>query len=205
MKRPALVDVCKFPAFSLRRPVSALLVEALAYHCTYHHTSALHVNHLVFLHTYLFGVFVLFAASGSAAVVATVAVLYACYTVLLLRAAWCAMLPYAAFVQALAMLAWEESQRFGWSPATTCAVALATILASFASQLVGHTWFEEFVAPPSLAHGLLAAPPLEYLCLLARLGWPASTALHHVVDEKVKQLRARARALAEGQYCSTDM
>ena len=67
----------------------------MTFHLVYHYTLPLHLNHLVFLHTYLLGVLVCISSGGVWSAVWAAAATYAAYAVLLAR--WAA-LPYAAVV-----------------------------------------------------------------------------------------------------------
>lgn len=195
-----VVAVCTFPPVAaLLGPAEPLLIDALTYHRTYHHSRALHYNHLLFLHTYLFGTFLLLAAAGQL-VVAAGSLVYASYTLLLTRAALPSMLTYCAFLLALAGIAWHVSLRCGGPASTVAWTATGIIIGSFACQLVGHAWHEAFVAPPALAHGFLAAPPLEVLVLMERLG--VQPTLHGAVLRRVRELRTEAfRQLERVKEC----
>ena len=70
-------------------------------------------------------------------------------------------------------------------------VDLGIVLGSFVMQILGHCMFEEFHSPPNLAHGFIAAPLLEFVSLVFRLGF-----LHDLrveVDREVEKIRNDAR------------
>ena len=58
-------------------------------------------------------------------------------------------------------------------------------------QILGHCMFEEFHSPPNLLHGFVAAPLLEFVSLVFRLGFLAE--LRVEVDREVEKIRADAR------------
>ena len=187
-----VVDVCRFPSLRLAGDAESLLRNALRFHLTYHSSLSLHANHLLFLHSYVFGLFALFASPRSMPVFAIGTLLFIAFAIWLIRVIGIWVLPYALWLAALARLACEVvwSWSGGIPPITSALISLAVILVSFVAQLIGHALFEEFVAPPSLCHGFLAAPPLEYVCLLLRLG--LLPRLNALVSCQAAALRARA-------------
>lgn len=145
-------------------------LNATAYHMTFHHSVPLQINHVIFLHTYLLGVLFLSAMGGW--ITLTVAAFpFAFYAVFIIRPyLW--GLVYAACIAAIAFSAFLlerelESYEFtnNW---ILCMAGLTIILFSFGCQLLGHYFHEEFVAPPNLCHGFIAAPALEIQSLLVR-------------------------------------
>ena len=82
-------ELVRFPPLPLR--------DALVYHLVYHHTLALHINHLIFLHTYLFGMLLLLSSSTLWPVLASASAMYACYILTLTHAVGLLLvLPYIA-------------------------------------------------------------------------------------------------------------
>lgn len=154
-------------ATELRRFDARSLRAALVYHRVYHYTASLHANHLVFLHSYLLGVFLLLASPAAPQpwLLVCGSCAYIGYVVWLTRDVISLMPPYVVLLAGIAAAAW----RLGDLLADVCALgdwlvplaAVALILGSFIAQLLGHAAHEAFFAPPSLQHGFLAAPPLE--------------------------------------------
>jgi len=147
----------------------------MLYHRIYHHSLELHMNHLMFLHTYLFGIYFIVASADQIIILAAVAGLFGLYVCLLGRSILLWMVPYLIFaVGGLPFGAWSLhlmlSQQWGWPCWGQLALGASVVLASFSCQLLGHWLHELFNAPPSLMHGFLAAPVLEYISLLWRLG-----------------------------------
>lgn len=166
----------------------------MLYHVTYHCTTALHVNHLIFLHTLLFGMWLSFSAAGLWELLVAAVALFVAY-ICLLFAAHRPLLasPYCLFVSLLATGAWflREALARSLQPWQVLLIGLGIILASFTVQLYGHAKYEEFEAPPNLWHGFVAAPILEYASLLFRLG--ALTEMKQGVMQEAEAARAEAR------------
>lgn len=74
----------------------------------------------------------------------------------------------------LALLACDDltsaSKDAPWHWAEVLALGFGLIIASFMCQLVGHARYEKYSAPPHLFHGFVAAPILEFVSLVFRLG-----------------------------------
>lgn len=182
--------------------VTGSLFAALRYHRVYHYSLALQLNHLVFLHTYLAGVLLLLAAAsqalcGGPLILVLSSATYVAFVGAFLRVPGAAA-PYCALLVALAAGAWElHSWLAAASPvaapwwAEPWAVGAGIVLGSLSCQLVGHALHEEFLAPPAPVHGFFAAPPLEWLSLLCRLG--ARPALLNGLEAAVDEVRQRAR------------
>ena len=174
------------------------LESSMVYHLIYHHSLALHLNHLLLLNTYLFGVFLAFAGTGLWPILAAVAGLYATYAVALTR---CVALPYAVVVGGLASAAWfvvdaactPESELRTWH---FVGVGVGVVLVSLLLQLAGHAAHEHFQAPPLLKHGFVSAPVLEYMSLVFRMGLLPDVAAR--VHQQVDRARADAGPLLHG-------
>eukprot|EP00662_Eupelagonemidae_sp_cell21_P037761 gene37761-10267_t len=91
------------PSTELTRFDPCDLHRGMVYHRVYHYSLALHLNHLAFLNTYLFGVAVLLAASRLWEVPAGVGGCYAVWMVAVTRGR---ALPYAAVVGGIGYGAW---------------------------------------------------------------------------------------------------
>lgn len=168
------------------------LHSSLVYHLVYHRSIALHVNHLIFLNSYLFGVLLCAASTGGKSgdiVCGALTGIYASYVLLLTKGYG---VPYVIFVSALALSArtfrlWIDTylDRTYVPPV----VGICIVLLSFSSQLLGHRLHEEIIAAPNLFHGFVAAPVLEYMSLLLRIGILPETITRGVLIE-VDALRA---------------
>lgn len=176
-RQPPIPHVLGFDALSV--------TSAMHYHLCYHHSTPLHYNHLVFLNTYVFGVLLACASvsTTSCLPVCFVACAFASYPLLLAlkppHAATMApyfapcVAPYAAFCCVMGWGAWALADTMagaGAGPSSVALAGLGIVLGSFAAQLCGHARWETFAAPPHLFHGFFAAPTLEYISLLFRLG-----------------------------------
>lgn len=166
------------------------LESSMVYHLIYHNSLAIHVNHMFFLNTYLFGVFLIVASFGLWQLVFAVAALYALYAVVLTRGM---AAPYAAIViSGLAAGAWFlVDTTTSFDNRYYAFIGLGVVLVSFVLQLIGHAVHEEFNAQPLLKHGFVSAPVLEYVSFVFRLGWCPAT--YTVVATTVDRVRAEAR------------
>jgi uncharacterized membrane protein YGL010W len=111
-------------------------------------------------------------------------------------------MPYAAFVGGAGYGCWELSQwlcaAHGWAQWQVTLLGLGTVLASFTFQLVGHALHEDFSAPPLLFHGFVAAPLLEYMSLVFRIGGlPTLRADVFRAVEKIRNASPDASSRAE--------
>jgi hypothetical protein len=192
----------------------------LVYHLTYHHSLGIHVNHLVFLNAYLLAVLTLldgtdallgFPALLPAGTRVLPAALVAALCMYALRLGGVRSVPYCAFVAALGWIAtarmpgllqelggYHENDNGDDGPSQQAARASAgagfgLMLAAFMCQLAGHALFEVFQAPPSLMHGFFAAPVLEWLALLGRLGLMPQSVMQDV-SRRVKAIRTTSSA-----------
>ena len=116
---------------------------------------------------------------------------YAAYALLLTRGA---ALPYVGVIAGLCFAAWEvRGAILALADGSAYSVALVgtgIVLTSFTAQLLGHALHERFQAPPLLMHGFVAAPVLEFVSLLFRLG--ALPELYAEVLAEVASVRAEA-------------
>jgi len=72
--------------------------------------------------------------------------------------------------------------------------SFGVILGSFMAQIAGHVMCEDYQAPPSLMHGFVAAPILETVSLMLRLGLLSSD--DQDVWKEVDEIRHRAAQLS---------
>ena len=175
------------------------LKQWMVYHRTFHHTFALHINHLIFLNTYLFGVSLLLNTISPYAVIPAFAA-YSLWAMNLMssRNHFAEVLTGALYVCIIAGMAvgayfWNEHmmQKLESELWKKILIDVGIVLGSFAMQILGHCMFEEFHSPPNLIHGFIAAPLLEFVSLVFRLGF--LTELRVEVDREVEKIRADAR------------
>jgi len=188
--------LCQKPETEVTRFDCVNLKSAMVFHRIYHYSFGLHVNHLLFLNTYLFGLLFLVASFGHLWVFVIASLAYVVYLVLLTRLVIFHLLPYILFLFGLACAAWElriSAANSGFCVWEVAVAGVCLMLASFAFQLAGHWIHEVFNAPPSLMHGFVAAPVLEYVSLLWRLGYGGT--LHEEVLNEVEAVRSRALQL----------
>lgn len=189
--------ICSKPVTEVTQFSPWTLHEAMLYHRIYHYSFGLHVNHLVLLNSYMFGMFLLLASLGYSSLVVASLGCYALYVVALCldyKYTMMLVLPYLVFLCCLAHGAWSVQEYLSkhgslerWLIASS---ALGIVFSSFALQLIGHWLHEVFNAPPSLMHGFISAPVLEYVSLMWRLGFDAEESSG--VLRKVEEIRERA-------------
>jgi hypothetical protein len=154
------------------------LYGAVIYHLVYHYSLSLHVNHLVFLHTYGIGIGVLTFSLSTHYISFLILFLYCIYILLLSSSGLknfkdlsygllyiitvIILQVFAVFVIAKAVNEFKKIE--------IAALGLLIILISFMMQLIGHCLHEKFATEPHLVHGFIAAPFLEFISLLIRCG-----------------------------------
>lgn len=166
------------------------LETALVYHRVFHYSLGIHVNHLVFLNTYLLGIFV---ALGSVhgAVLGVVALALSAHAFELAGA--CVAAPFAVQVAGLVLVA-ESAQNALDAGIGAMTMGLAVALASLLAQVAGHAVFEELrPLRPAPLHGLVCAPFLESVALQFRLGFGSKLAER--VEARVAKIRPQALQL----------
>jgi uncharacterized membrane protein YGL010W len=174
------------------------LKQWMVYHRTFHHTFALHINHLIFLNSYLFGVSLLLNTISPYAVIPVFAA-YSLYAMNLMssRSHFQEVLTgalYICIVGCIAVGAYFCNEHLMTELGKTwkkIMVDVGIILGSFMMQILGHCLFEEFHAPPDLIHGFVAAPLLEFVSLVFRLGFLRDLCVE--VNTEVQKVRADAR------------
>jgi hypothetical protein len=166
------------------------LRPALTYHLVFHYSLSLHINHLIFLHTYELGAFI-FLTSLHPVLSLAAAVLSSIYISHIHRRSTCPAVPcftwlIVVLLEGLALIVVDSCRS---DPASLCANAnsyrwltlcslnaywpaestpvlqgamlgVALMLSSFIFQLIGHRLCEDLVSPPRMFHGLVAAPIL---------------------------------------------
>lgn len=127
--------------------------KALLYHLVYHYSIFTHINHLILLNVYLAAVLSLAGTIGGA----TIGAILGVYAIFLGEHL---SIPYLGVLYGL----YRISIFIDWN----IWYKLVVIPVSLILQLLGHWIFEDYQAPPSLIHGFIAAPILEWLALVKR-------------------------------------
>eukprot|EP00928_Gymnodinium_smaydae_P089765 TRINITY_DN73678_c0_g1_i1.p1 TRINITY_DN73678_c0_g1~~TRINITY_DN73678_c0_g1_i1.p1 ORF type:complete len:213 (+),score=35.09 TRINITY_DN73678_c0_g1_i1:67-705(+) len=180
------------------------LHSSMLYHLIYHFSCAIHVNHLFFLNSYLFGVFLMVSSVGFWQAVAAVLLLYGSYMVKLFAGHGVLYaLPYMSFVAGIGVGAWFLSENLLFPLMNRSEIALigfGIVMGSFSVQLFGHARYEEFSAPPDLFHGFVAAPVLEYVSSLFHSGAMADKYTELMGEVVAVRNRARDAHSIEGRH-----
>ena len=151
------------------------LYGAILYHLVYHYSLSLHINHLVFLHTYGIGIGVL--TLGVSSFLSFLILFSYCIYILLLSSSGLkknkgllyGLLYIGSFVTVQIFAVYSIAEAVNeFQKIETVALGLLIILVSFMMQLVGHCLHENFATEPHLVHGFIAAPFLEFISLLIR-------------------------------------
>lgn len=148
--------------------------RALFYHLVFHHSTPLHINHMIFLHTNFI----------SLVLVTVIFSMYACVIIRPLH--FTALYTLGILVLAAVAFVFEAylSSTYDLQKWAIGAIGGGVVLASFVCQLLGHALYEDFTASPNLIHGFLAAPILEFQCFLYR--WKLSNPAEYVlISEEV--------------------
>jgi hypothetical protein len=141
---------------------------AILYHSTFHYTFNLHINHMIFLHTYLFGLLLLCSCGGWIPLI-VIDAMYIIYAWKLIQPHAYAI-AYSLFLCAIGFVAkfflFIMESEYDYEVWEVVIIGVGIIIVSFMCQLYGHHRYEDYTAPPSLTHGLFAAPILEFQCFL---------------------------------------
>merc|ERR1712007_180715 len=120
------------------------LESSMVYHLVYHYSLLIHINHLIFLNTYLFGVFLTVASTSFWPLVAIVVGFYAFYAMILLPTTATAV-PYTLFLGGLATAAWslvdatsDSSSLLYMQSWHYTFIGLGVVIVSLLAQIVGH-------------------------------------------------------------------
>lgn len=138
--------------------------KALVYHMTFHFSLELHINHMIFLHSYMFGIFTISSLGGWLSLFMA-ALPFLLYTIFIIKPVIGAGF-YICVVSGLAVAAEVFGNYIATSDWMTAVIGLGIVLISFCCQLAGHAFYEDYFAPPALLHGFIAAPILEFQCFL---------------------------------------
>lgn len=162
--------------------------QAIAYHLLFHSSLGIQINHLIFLHTYLLGVFILSSCDWITFFLSMSP--FMLYASLIIRP-WHYCVLYNLFILIIATVGmWINLYLLGsvylWE---TVVISLVIILFSFICQLVGHYLFEKIQAPPSLLHGFIAAPILEFQSFLMRMNVVDDERYYDSIRDDVKRKR----------------
>jgi uncharacterized membrane protein YGL010W len=135
--------------------------SAMLYHLVYHYSIAIHLNHLIFLNAYVFGVLGLCTSAGGWISMCILAGIFSIYVLCLCKVSFGSL--YILVIWILVFLANKVSNSIPvWG-------FVMIVFGSIAMQLLGHWLFEDFQAPPDIVHGLIAAPVLEFSGFFYRL------------------------------------
>mmetsp|Transcript_9626 Transcript_9626/g.14489 ORF Transcript_9626/g.14489 Transcript_9626/m.14489 type:complete len:197 (+) Transcript_9626:3-593(+) len=163
--------------------------SALCYHVVFHYSIEIQINHLIFLHTYILGLFMVACCGGFIAVLGVMFPLVI-YSLIVIRPLVCFIM-YVTWLCGLAILGYilDDILRdvFLLNSWQLLLSGVGVVLISFACQLLGHYYHEEYAAPPNLIHGFIAAPILEYQLLLMRVGLADQNMLASIVVEATSQ------------------
>jgi hypothetical protein len=174
--------------------------KALTYHRVFHYSVQLQFNHLIFLHTYLLGIGVIVATGGwtLSIAVAAVYIAYSCFSIRPLFGAICySVIVLAIFCVGSILNLYLHSTLTTW---TVAFVGVGIVLASFLLQLLGHYFHEEFFAPPSLMHGLVAAPSLEAQWLLLIILYRKTEEYNIIMEEVLNSRKLLAADKSKLEY-----
>ena len=157
------------PGYSTFSPMDTWR-RCIIYHLIYHHTLSLHLNHLLLLHTYVLGIFVV-AISIHLYFLFSVVSLFCIFEVTFARCTIHGWSHALLVVVPLGLLAWTAATQLVplQSLGTKIFCGFFLSLISLLLQVAGHHAWEEFEAPPQTLHGLLAAPVLEWTSMWLRL------------------------------------
>lgn len=133
------------------------------YHMTFHFSKRIHINHAIFGHLYLLGVFLLFDAINWIANVIVCAI-YCALFLFIFRfniIAWI----YAVIIALVAFSAHALHEYYlsNMDEYVAFIVGGSCVIFSLLSQQIGHLIHEKYKAPISLFHGFVAAPFLEFM------------------------------------------
>jgi len=146
--------------------------DAILYHKTFHFSFGLHINHMIFLHTYLFGLFLLCACGGWIPLI-LFDISYIVYAWKLVQPRFYAMV-YVIILCGIGFAAksflFMMETEYDYELWQMLIIGGGIILFSFVCQLYGHHHCEKYTAPPALFHGLFAAPILEFQSFLYWFG-----------------------------------
>lgn len=166
--------------------------RALFYHLMFHHSTSLHINHMIFLHTFLFGA--LLCSSTNIISLVLITVIFAMYASVIIRPLLFTAI-YILGILILSLTAFyleaylSSSSTYELKKWVIAVIGGGIVLTSFMFQLLGHALYEELVAPPNLIHGFLAAPILEFQCFLYRWDMGNTTTEYLSITDEVKQGR----------------
>eukprot|EP01084_Bolivina_argentea_P104615 187309_1 len=146
------------------------MTSLMYYHMSFHHSIWIHINHAIFCHIYLFGIFLLLTSvHWIANVIGCVLYIILFFFIFKLNiVSWI----YAPVVSVIAFTAYWMHQ-FYFKPSNFSEVSYnqyipyifsgSFILFALLNQEIGHLLFELFLPQMSLYHGFIAAPFLEFM------------------------------------------
>lgn len=143
------------------------------YHMTYHHSKSIHLNHLIFLHIYLFGLFLNLVAIDKIGYVASICILLYCILNLIIFRLHFISWLYSIIIISIGFLSYISYHFYlkpsqfdvNYKEGIPFIIGFSLMLLALISQEFGHLCFEKFLPPTSLYHGFIAAPFLEFMAL----------------------------------------
>ena len=169
--QPLLRTVPRYETFSLTHTFDRCII----YHLIYHNSIKLHINHLLLLHFYIFGIFFATTAASSTEnnvinVLVTVAALLSIFEIIFTRCNLYGVSHVIFVIVPLVVAAHylNETTRTYLTSYETVGIGLGIALFSLLLQIAGHKLWEDFQANAAVTHGLIAAPVLEWTCIFVR-------------------------------------
>lgn len=157
----------KIELFSMR--------SLMYYHMTFHHSSLIHINHIIFLHIYLFGLFLVFITIHE--LFAFIMILLYCLLFIMIFRFNIISLLYSIIIIGIGLLTHYIYQQYlspphfdvNYKNGIPYIIGISTIIFALLSQQFAHCCCEKFTPPTSLYHGFIAAPFLEFMTLFILL------------------------------------
>ena len=180
---------------------------AILYHKTFHYSFELHVNHMVFLHLYIYGLLLVCSLWGWLAI-GLCLLPFVAYSYRTIRP-----LPYAcAYIIGLCAIGVAAFYTFDLfvlehdvENFVVGIMGASIVLFSLCCQVLGHHFYEEYSAPPDLVHGFLTAPALEMQSFLYRSGLVSMAKDLPDLAEQLAENRAALRRLEEERVPQPDV
>jgi uncharacterized membrane protein YGL010W len=165
------------------------LVDALAYHLVYHRSPGIHINHLIFGQTYLFGATLLLLSLGTLYPSLAAMVTYVSYCV---RMEYYLGMSYSTVILVVYFAAFSL-WAFVLDRKPAYLLSIGIMVTSLLCQVVGHQVYELYQASPNLLHGLYSAPFLEWCGLWYRRRRYNKLFVDkfNAVDKRVKEMRRK--------------
>jgi hypothetical protein len=142
--------------------------EALFFHLVYHYNIKTHINHLIFLNTYIFGILLLIECFST--IITWCFLLLYVFYIMYLHISFGLLYSFIlVFIKLSVEYIYSILQNSSWSDNYIYIIGFSIIIISFIFQLSSHFLFEIFHSSPSLSHGLVTAPFLEICSIKYRI------------------------------------